>query len=85
MGPRSAFGTQSPTAKRGVHFYKNRLLKGTPFKTCANPQARDQNNNRANLYENEMVYQSRFLGRGCDEALFSEKKGFSVKSGEAIQ
>ena len=24
-------------------------------------------------------YQSRFLGRGCDEALFSEKKGFSVK------
>ena len=30
-------------------------------------------------------YQSRFLGRGCDEALFSEKKGFSVKRGEAIQ
>ena len=29
--------------------------------------------------------QSRFLGRGCDEALFSEKKGFSVKRGEAIQ
>ena len=28
---------------------------------------------------------SRFLGRGCDEALFSEKKGFSVKRGEAIQ
>ena len=26
-----------------------------------------------------------FLGRGCDEALFSEKKGFSVKRGEAIQ
>ena len=23
-------------------------------------------------------FQSRFLGRGCDEALFSEKKGFSV-------
>ena len=31
------------------------------------------------------IYQSRFLGRGCDEALFSEKKGFSVKRGEAIQ
>ena len=29
--------------------------------------------------------QSRLLGRGCDEALFSEKKGFSVKRGEAIQ
>ena len=29
--------------------------------------------------------QSRFLGRGCDEELFSEKKGFSVKRGEAIQ
>ena len=28
--------------------------------------------------------QSRFLGRGCDEALFSEKKGFSVKRGEAV-
>ena len=28
---------------------------------------------------------SRFLGRGCDEALFSEKKGFSVKLGKAIQ
>ena len=25
--------------------------------------------------------QSRFLGRGCDEAIFSEKKGFSVKRG----
>ena len=24
-------------------------------------------------------------GRECDEALFSEKKGFSVKRGEAIQ
>ena len=28
---------------------------------------------------------SQCLGRGCDEALFSEKKGFSVKRGEAIQ
>ena len=25
--------------------------------------------------------QSRFWGRGCDEAFFSEKKGFSVKRG----
>ena len=30
-------------------------------------------------------FQSRILGRGCDEALFSEKMGFSVKRGEAIQ
>ena len=29
--------------------------------------------------------QSPFLGRGYDEALFTEKKGFSVKRGEAIQ
>ena len=29
--------------------------------------------------------QTRFWGRGCDEALFSEKKGFSVKRGQAIQ
>ena len=27
---------------------------------------------------------SRFLGRGSDEALFSEKKGFSVKRGEGF-
>ena len=32
-----------------------------------------------------LLTQSRFLGRGCDEALFSETKGFSVKRGEAIQ
>ena len=31
------------------------------------------------------VFQSQFLGRGCDEAIFSEKKGFSVKRGQAIQ
>ena len=29
-------------------------------------------------------FRSRFLGRGCDKALFSEKKGFSVKRGEAF-
>ena len=27
------------------------------------------------------ISRSRFLGRGCDEALFGEKKGFSVKGG----
>ena len=26
-----------------------------------------------------------FFGRGCDEALVSEEKGFTVKRGEAIQ
>ena len=31
------------------------------------------------------MHRSRFWGRGRDEALFSEKKGFSVKRGEAIQ
>ena len=31
-----------------------RLSEGIPFKTCANPPARNQNINRANLYENEM-------------------------------
>ena len=30
------------------------------------------------------TFQSRFLGSGCDEALFSEKKGFSVKRGEGF-
>ena len=34
---------------------------------------------------NPSVYQSQFLGRGCDEALFTEKRGFSAKRGEAIQ
>ena len=33
----------------------------------------------------QYYYQSRFLGRGCDEALFSEQKDVSVKRGEAIQ
>ena len=32
-----------------------RLSEGISFKTCAITQARDQNVNRANLYENEMV------------------------------
>ena len=27
------------------------------------------------------LYKSRFLGRGCDEALFSEKRFFSEKGG----
>ena len=36
-----------------------RLSEGIPFKTCANPQARDQNINQANLYENEMVLDGR--------------------------
>ena len=31
------------------------LSEGIPFKACANPHARDQNINSANLYENEMV------------------------------
>ena len=30
----------------------------------------------------EVSNRSRFWGRGCDEALFSEKKGFSLKRGE---
>ena len=32
-----------------------RLSEGIPFKTSANPPAHDQNINRANLHENEMV------------------------------
>ena len=32
-----------------------RLSEGIPFKTCANPRARDQNIKRANVYENGMV------------------------------
>ena len=30
---------------------------------------------------NHGIYQSRVWGRGCDEADFSETKGFSVKRG----
>ena len=40
---------------------------------------------RRNIFLVNPFLRSRFLGRGCDEALFSEKKGFSVKRGEAIQ
>ena len=32
-----------------------------------------------------VLFRADFLERGCDEALLSEKKGFSVKRGEAIQ
>ena len=32
-----------------------RLSEGIPFKTCANPRAREPNINRANLYENQMA------------------------------
>ena len=38
-----------------------RLSEGNPFKTCANPQAHNQKLNRANRYENEMVYTYRDL------------------------
>ena len=31
------------------------------------------------------IDRSRFLGKGCDEALFSERKGFSVTRRQAIQ
>ena len=30
-----------------------RLSEGNPFKTCTNPHTRDQNVNRANIYENQ--------------------------------
>ena len=36
------------------------LSEGNPFKTCVKPQAHNQKLNRANRYENEMVYISRF-------------------------
>ena len=38
-----------------------RLSEGIPLKACANPQARGQNINRANLYENKMVQTDRDL------------------------
>ena len=40
---------------------------------------------RTSRSSDECFGQSRFWGRGCDEAIFSEKKGFSVKRGQAIQ
>ena len=47
------------------------LSEGIPFKTCANPQARDQNMKRANLCENEMVQTYRDLN--CSGASPIEK------------
>ena len=38
-----------------------RLCEGIPFETGGNPQARGQNFNRANVYENEMVQTYRDL------------------------
>ena len=46
--------------------------------------ARAQHHVRRYAIGGKKVYQSRFLGRGSDEALFTEKKGFSVKRGEGF-
>ena len=43
------------------------------------------NMNSAPVSGKKQTTPNRFLGRGCDEALFNEKKEFSVKRGEAIQ
>ena len=51
-----------------------RLSEGNPFKSCAKPPARDQNINRANLYENEMVETYRDLN--CSGA--SPKKNAEI-------
>ena len=40
---------------RGICLSDQSVSEGNPFKTCANPHARDQKLNRANLYEKEMV------------------------------
>ena len=49
--------------------------------------ADDFNGNERKFQEfhKTQIDRSLLLGRGCDEALFSEKKGFSVKKGEEIQ
>ena len=71
---------------------KMRLSEGIPFKTCANPPARDQNINRANIYElgyrpplrgvsrARMVYTYRDLNRsGASPTLRRRKIGIVQK------
>ena len=59
------------------------LCKEDAEKHAGGSNKPDQNNTRGTALL--VLHQSRFLGRGCDEALFSKKKGFSVKRREAIQ
>ena len=54
------------------------LFESSSHASRRNGQAQDL------VWKSMLLGQSRFLGRGCDEALFSEKNGFSVKRGEAI-
>ena len=64
-------GPQKGPAERG-HFKKRQKVSNIFFDTFRHVSRAAKS-------------QSRSLGRGCDEAPFSEKKGFSVRRGEAIQ
>ena len=62
---------------------KGTLKEGRAFSLCV--EASNAIAKKGRTPQNENISQenpSRFLGRGCDEALFSEKKGFSVNRGE---
>ena len=56
-----------------------RLSEGVPLKTCDNPEARDQNINRANVYENERVETSR--NSNCSGASPIEEPSAGPKGG----
>ena len=49
-----------------------RLSEEIPSKTCADPQAHNQNLNRANLYESEMVQTYRDLNCSGPSPIMSE-------------
>ena len=66
-------------------FKEIRSIFKTPVFVLQNPGTSPETQNEDGRGRRNKFCLSRFLGRGCDEALFSEKKGFSVKRGEAIQ
>ena len=55
------------------------LSKGISFKTCANPPARDQNINRAHLYEKECLLNI-FAISNCSGAPLKKKYEFSLSA-----
>ena len=56
-----------------------RLSERIPFKTCANPQARNQNINRANAYENRMVQADRDLNCSGASPILADRRKNSGK------
>ena len=98
-GPREGVGLFGPTLRfNGIDGLLKEVQEQLQAKTAEAQQLRDDLEKQKQdlgillrACQETMVFaadrrpQTRFLGRGCDKALFSGKKGFSEKRSEAIQ